>query len=83
MRTATFVYPEALPALANMSPAAFENEARLAMAAKLYELGRITSGQAAALAGIGRTDFLLSCSRFGVPSVIWEEQEIKRELDGL
>jgi hypothetical protein len=41
----------------------FEEEARFLLASKLYELGRLTSGQAAQLCGRGRVDFLLSCVR--------------------
>lgn len=41
-------------------------EARFLLAAKLFELGRLTSGQAAKLCGKGRVDFLLSLPRIGV-----------------
>jgi predicted HTH domain antitoxin len=83
MKTATFSYPESLPALANLSPDAFEAEARMAMAMKLYELGRLTSGQAALMAGVSRVDFLLSCRQYGIASVSWDEEEISREFGGL
>lgn len=44
----------------------FDEEARFLLAAKLYELGRLSSGQAAKLCGKGRVDFLLSLPRVGV-----------------
>jgi predicted HTH domain antitoxin len=44
----------------------FNEEARFLLAAKLYELGKLTSGQAAKLCGKGRVDFLLSLPRVGV-----------------
>jgi predicted HTH domain antitoxin len=44
----------------------FDQEARFVLAAKLYELGRLSSGQAAKLCGKGRVDFLLSLPRIGV-----------------
>jgi len=44
----------------------FDEEAALLLAAKLYELGRLSSGQAAKLCGKGRVDFLLSLPRVGV-----------------
>lgn len=44
----------------------FGEEARFLLAAKLYELGRLSSGQAAGLCGRGRVDFLLSLPRVGV-----------------
>lgn len=40
------------------SPAQFADEARLLLAAKLYELGRVSSEQAAKLCGRSRVDFL-------------------------
>jgi predicted HTH domain antitoxin len=53
------------------------------MAAKLFELGKVTSGQAAKLAGISRVRFLLEYSRMGVPSVYWDQDEIKAEFGDL
>ena len=44
----------------------FDEEAAFLLAAKLYELGRLSSGQAAKLCGKGRVDFLLSLPRVGV-----------------
>jgi predicted HTH domain antitoxin len=63
-----------------MGPEAFEQEARTALAMKLYELGRVTSGQAAALAGISRVEFLLSCRQYGSYSVEWDAEEIEEEF---
>jgi predicted HTH domain antitoxin len=44
----------------------FNEEARFLLAAKLYELGRLSSGRAAALCGKGRVEFLHSLPRVGV-----------------
>ena len=49
-----------------MSRDEFDGEAALLLAGKLYELGRLSSGQAAKLCGKGRVDFLLSLPRIGV-----------------
>ena len=57
MKRLSVEYPESIPAVINLSPEAFEEEAKMAMAVKLYELGRLTSGQAADLAGIARVGF--------------------------
>jgi len=83
MKTFAVTYSETIPALGNLSPEMFETEARLAMAVKLYELGRLTSGQAAELAGIPRVTFLLSCHRFGAASVAWDQAELDAETRGL
>jgi len=76
-------YPDNFIASFNQSKDSFEREAKMAMAVKLFEMGRLTSGQAAHMAGVSRVQFLLECSRFGVPSVSWEQEEIEAELAGL
>lgn len=83
MRTLSVNYPETIPAMNNLSPEAFEAEARLAMAMKLYEIGRLTSGQAAVLVGIPRVTFLLSCQHFGTYSIDWDEAELHAEAEEL
>jgi predicted HTH domain antitoxin len=76
-------YPESIPASLNLSPESFEEEARTALAMKLYEMGRLTSGQAAELAGISRVEFLMNCSRYGTATVEWDSHEITMEFEGL
>lgn len=60
-------------------PAAFASEAKVALAVKLYALGRLTSEQAARLAGVSRVMFLPGCQRFGAARVAWDRQEIEEE----
>ncbi len=45
---------------------AFANELRVLAAVKLYELGRLSSGRAAELAGMSRVEFLLALGRYKV-----------------
>ena len=44
MKTLTIEYAESLLASLNMSRESFEEEARMALAVKLYEIGRLSSG---------------------------------------
>jgi len=59
-------YGDEVLAAAAMSKEDFDREAKLLLAAKLYELGKLSSGQAARLCGMGRVEFLLSLPRIGV-----------------
>jgi predicted HTH domain antitoxin len=80
MRTMHIEYPESMPAALNLAPDAFEEEVRFALAVKLFELGRLSSGQAATLAGMPRVTFLLNCHRYGAFTVAWDREEIDTEL---
>jgi len=64
--TLTIEYDDALLFNLGVSTEQFSAEARFLLAAKLYELGRLSSGQAARLAGKSRVDFLLSLTNIGV-----------------
>ena len=81
MSTLSIDYPESLPAVLNLSSLEFERDARMALAVKLFESGRLTPGQAAALANIPRATFLLECPYWGAASVRWDEAEIEAEFN--
>jgi predicted HTH domain antitoxin len=80
MKTIQIEYPESIPAALNLSPESFEEEARLALAIKLFELGRLSSGQAASLAGIPRVTFILNCHRYGASTVAWDREEMEADF---
>ena len=80
MRTVEIEYPETIPAILNLSPEMFEKEAKFALAIKLYEMGRLTSGQGARVADVSRVEFLLNCMRYGAASVEWDQSEIDAEF---
>jgi len=53
-------------------------ELRLIAAMKLYEMGKMSSGAAAELAGIPRTTFLSRLADFGIPTF----RQSKEDLEG-
>ena len=54
-------------------------ELRLAAAIKLYELGRLSSGAAAQVAGIPRTVFLSKLADYDVPAFRLTEEELRQD----
>jgi predicted HTH domain antitoxin len=74
-------YPEKLPDALQQSPEQFEREAVMAMAVKLYEMKRISSGTAAALVGVDRVEFLLDLHRYGVAAIDLTAEELLADLN--
>jgi len=60
-----------------MDSAAFGRELRVLAAVKLYELGRLTSGRAADLAGVSRVEFLMTLERYKVFPLATELEELE------
>lgn len=52
---------------------------RMAAAAKLYELGRLSTGAAARLAGVPRSVFLMRLGDYGVNTFDLDEEELDDE----
>lgn len=65
----------------DLSEEEFGAEARFLRAAKLYELGRLNSGQAARLCGKSRVDFLLSLPRAGVSISNFRPEDAEAEIE--
>ncbi len=71
----TVEYPESLPDLLQESPRELEREMRWPLAAKMFEMKRISSGVAARLANMERVDFLLHLGPNGVAAIDMDEEE--------
>ena len=80
-RKLTIEYGEEILLALGLSPEQFAEEAKFLLASKLYELGKVTSGQAAKLCGIKRVEFLFSLNRAGVPMSNLRPEDADTELD--
>ncbi len=70
MATVSFPLPDSVSA----------DEARLLLALKLFETGRLSSGQAAELAGLSKRAFLEALGRYKVPAFNYAADEVTRDL---
>jgi len=77
----TVDYPESLPDVLQESAEQFEREARMAMAVKLFEMKRLSSGTAASIAGMDRVSFLLQLSKYGVSVIDMDEEELLSDVN--
>jgi predicted HTH domain antitoxin len=62
-----------------LSPEALAEELRLAAAMKLYEVGRLSVGAAAALAGVPQPVFLGKLAEYNISAFRLSEQELGEE----
>ncbi len=66
VRQITLNVPEKVLLAEKLDTEDFARELLVLAAVKLYELGRLSSGRAAELAGMSRVEFLLSLGRYKV-----------------
>ncbi len=80
MEIATIAYPDEVRLSLGLTDAQFVDEIRMAAAAKLFELGRLSSGRAAELAGVSRIRFLHELARYGVDTFSLSEDDLLRDV---
>ena len=76
----TLEYPEGLEAALQTTPEEFGAQLRLMAALKMFELGKLSSGKAAELAGLSRPEFFEMCGRYRVPVYDYPSEELASEL---
>ena len=77
----TFNYPDNLPDALQLTKEQFEKEALTAMAVKLFEMKKISSGTAASLLGIDRVKFILLLKDWSVNYINYPGDELLSDLD--
>lgn len=80
MTTLTMEFSEKVFAATRNDPQHFAREMRLAAAAAWYEQGRISQEMAAWVAGVDRTDFLMSLPAMRKDSFVVDFEELDQEL---
>ena len=76
MQNVSLEIPVTVFAALGESPDEFISEMRIAAAVKWYELGKLSQGKAAEVAGLSRSAFIEALSRFKVSPIQYTEKEL-------
>ena len=82
MQTVSINLPETAFAALRKAPDEFVREMRIAAAVKWYELGELSQGKAAEIAGLTRAEFIAALARFKVSPLQYTAEELIEELAG-
>jgi predicted HTH domain antitoxin len=74
-------YPRGFEYAVHMTKEELEFNIRLMAALKMFELGKVSSGKAAELAGMSRVEFLETCGRYKVGVFNYPVEEAEQELN--
>ena len=80
MSLVTFSIPDEILLALKATPDVFASRIRLAAAVKLYEMGQLSSGAAAQLAGVPKPFFLSHLADYGVNTFDLTEEELIHHL---
>ena len=80
MNTVMIDLPESVLLTTGQSRDEFVKEAKFLLMAKLFEIGRVSSGKAAEICGMPRIDFIYEVGKLGIPVVQLDEDELAREI---
>ncbi|MDI6889855.1 MAG: UPF0175 family protein [Thermodesulfovibrionales bacterium] len=73
-------YPSGFEHSVHMTKEEMEQHIRLMAALKMFELGKISSGKAAELAGMSRVEFFEVCGRYRVGIFNYPAEEAEKEI---
>ena len=80
MNQVTFFIPDEILLALKATPDVLASRIRLAAAVKLYEMGQLSSGAAAQLAGVPKPYFLSHLADYGVNTFDFSEEELIHDL---
>ncbi|MBZ8180924.1 UPF0175 family protein [Oscillatoria salina] len=63
-----------------LPPHISSSEAKLFLAAKLYEVGKLSLGKAAELAGYSKSTFIEVISKMGIAVINYPAEDLEREI---
>jgi predicted HTH domain antitoxin len=73
-------YPSGFEHVIHLTKQELGHHIRLMAALKMFELGKVSSGKAAELAGLSRIEFLETCGRYKVSPFNYSPEEAEEEL---
>jgi predicted HTH domain antitoxin len=73
-------YPDDLAEAIQLTPEETATQILLMAALKMFELGKLSSGKAAELAGLSRVEFLEACGRYRVSPFNYPAEGLEDEL---
>jgi predicted HTH domain antitoxin len=80
-KTLIIEYPAEILWAVQQEQAEFEADARILLAVKLYETGKLTTGLAARMAGVSRSTFIFLLGRHGLSAFGEGPEEVEDDLE--